>query len=136
MKKTVLAPLLAAVFAISSCASGVDGFRDEEAKRVAWDAVQCKSFGELSAGPIETDLRMKLLWDDFAPDERDDAQWWANRLSKADTVSDAMQYESGEGYSNLCSGWLWERRKKEDKYMDGYEDFSYQDAEEAGIFGS
>ncbi|WP_288750472.1 hypothetical protein [uncultured Corynebacterium sp.] len=44
-----------------------------------------------------------------------------------------MQYESGDGFSNLCAGWLWERKKKEPGYMDGYDDFTVEDAQEAGV---
>lgn len=133
MKKIVSAPLLALVLAISACASGVDGFRDEQTKRLAWDAVNCEALKRLDVGPVQAEISMDLLRNDVPPDEIEDARWWSDRLERADKVEDVMQYESGDGFSNLCAGWLWERKKKEQGYMDGYDDFTVEDAREAGV---
>lgn len=133
MKKVVSAPLLALVLAISACASGVDGFRDEQTKRLAWDAVNCEALKRLDAGPVQAGINMDLLRNDVPPGEIEDARWWSDRLERADKVEDVMQYESGDGFSNLCAGWLWERKKKEPGYMDGYDDFTVEDAQEVGV---
>lgn len=132
-KHATAAACVAASLALTACSSGVDGFRDEQTKRLAWDAVNCEALKRLDAGPVQAEINMDLLRNDVSPGEIEDARWWSDRLERADKVEDVMQYESGDGFSNLCAGWLWERKKKEPGYMDGYDDFTVEDAQEVGV---
>lgn len=133
MRKKLAICLVALTLGIAGCSSDVDGFKDEETKRLAWDAMNCAAYGRLDAGPVRSDLQLDLLHDNVSPDEVDQAEWWSDRLSKAQKVEDAMQYESGDGFQDMCSGWLWERHKKTSNYMDGYDEFTLEDARDAGI---
>ena len=134
LKRTTLVPLFVAALSVASCSSGVDGFKDEETKRLAWDVMSCTAYGRVSAKVEGFDVTRDLVANRVPPSEREEAKWWADRLMGAETVDDVMQYESGDGYSNMCSGWLWERHKKESRYMQGYDEFTFEKAEEAEVF--
>lgn len=131
LSKRIAIPVLVTTLLLSGCT--VDGFKDEEKKRMAWDAVQCKEYGRKKGVMESTKINLEIIRDEIHPEEMTNARQWADRLQKADTVKDAMVYESGEGFSRMCSGWLWEHYKKTDEYKSGYDDFTHKDAEDAGV---
>ncbi|SIS42450.1 hypothetical protein SAMN05444817_1033 [Corynebacterium appendicis CIP 107643] len=133
MKRLLLLVAAITVIPAAACSTGVDGFKDEEAKRMVWEGKRCNEYTQASA-PIEgAGVRRELNENRVPPSEKAEAEWWADRLSRADTIGDVMQYESSADFQNMCTGWLWERNQKRPNHMDGYDDFTYEDALSAGI---
>lgn len=119
-----------------ACApSGVDGFPDQRSKELAWEAYNCTNYGRQSAQAVATKLNLEILSDEIPSDELGEARRWANKLQgpRVDTVDDVMEYASGPDYTNVCSGWLWERRKSQPEYWSGFDDFDFDAAREAGV---
>lgn len=122
--------------ALSACSGGgVDGFPDQHTKELAWDAYNCDNFGRLTAKAHATDINLKILWGEIPQQDIAEAKRWVSKLQDlgVETVADAMEYTSGEGYTNLCSGWLWEWHKSQEDYWEGFDSFDIDTAREAGI---
>ena len=137
MKKITVALTLTGALALTAC-GGVDGFSSEEAKEQAWHAYNCDAYGRLSAGPVAAGINIDILRGDIPTDEIPEAKRWERKLSapNVDHVWDAMETESSREVTNMCTGWLWDRHTKESGYWDGYEEFSMDKAEDAGIIGN
>lgn len=133
MKKYLLSISLIIPIALSACGtSREDGFSDEEEKSLAWSAYKCGSYMDVSARSERMSILIDIMGDNIPMDEVPEAQRWERRLERADTVGDAMEYKDVDGISGMCAGWLWERHTEAKSYMMNYDDFTAQDAVDAG----
>lgn len=133
MKKIITALIAGGALALAGCGSTVDGFPDEATKERVWHFYSCDAFGRLDAPAKATSLNMEILSGDVPPSDRAEARHWADRLSGADTVGDVISRESGKDFDDMCSGWLWEQEMTKSGYWDGYDEFTYEKAEAAGV---
>lgn len=131
--KTTTTLTLAALTALTLTACGVDGFADEDTKELAWHAYNCEAYGRIDARSEAISINIDILNDNIPADEIGEAQRWESRLRNADTVGDVIDRSSGDGFTDLCDGWLWERKQNSSAYWEGYDDFDYDQAVEAGI---
>ena len=131
MKKYLSPIALAIPLALTAC--GLFGFQNEQHKQEAWEAYNCQSYRDLSAQPEQIQIHLDILWDNIPMDEIPEANRWARKLEKADTVADVMEYTDTEYVTNMCDGWLWEWHKKDPSFKEGYEEFTYDTAVDAGV---
>lgn len=136
MKKRILTIALMIPLILTSCTAGrEDGFSSEAEKNLVWDVYKCSNYGEVSARSERMGILIDILGDNIPMDEIDEAERWERRLERVETVGRAMEYKDIEGVTDMCSGWLWERQTEKKSYMDGYEEFTAQDALDAGVIG-
>ncbi|WP_257183400.1 hypothetical protein [Corynebacterium cystitidis] len=132
-KKTFATLLLSITLILGACSFRADGFSDEEQKELAWEAYECSAFSSLDARPYATSLGIEVLSGSIPPSEIKETNYWIDRLMKADKVGDVIERRSGKDFSDLCDGFLWEKRKEEESYWEGYEEFTLDKAIDAGI---
>lgn len=130
--------VLIIAFAIALANTRADGFKDEAEKDLAWEVYRCETYGELTAGPVGMQILMDILNDKIPSDQVADARQVAAKLNRGGndkTVGNYMDYKDTKNASNLCSGWLWDYLKDGDNYWTGYDEFTYNKAKDAGVFG-
>lgn len=133
MLRSRVAVLLVPV-ALVGCAQAE--FQDEESKRQAWDVYQCSLYRDVEARAASEEIRADIVSGEAAEGQ---AQEWADTLDQAVTdlehaqVRHVMPMASVGDFKNMCTGWLWDYRKTQLGYLDGYESFTLQDARDAGV---
>lgn len=113
-----------------------DDFSSEEEKQQAWEAYKCKYYSDLTALPEGTNLSMEVMHDEIPISERAEAMRWSKKLIKAGnskTVGDVIDREDTPTSHDMCSGWLWEHKKKEPGFWDNYDDFTLENARNEGV---
>lgn len=113
-----------------------DDFSSEEEKQQAWEAYKCKYYSDLTAQPEGTKLSMEVMRDEISVSERAEAMRWSKKLIKAGnskTVGDVIDREDTPTSHNMCSGWLWEHKKKEPGFWDNYDSFTLENARNEGV---
>lgn len=132
MKKTITV-LATTALLLTGCAVGVDGFPDEQVKEEAWAAYNCDIISQRDGPAAATAINLDILQGNIPSDEVPEARRWADKLSNASTVGAVIDRTSTKTATNLCDGWLWERHTSDPDYWEGYDEFTWENAEAAGI---
>ena len=135
MKKIFPASVLALALTLGACSAQPD-FKDEAQKQEIFDAYVCKETLEASESRKSTyasEAATEVLADENASDED---QKVALRVTMAAMGHDAG-YEgpplttSPDGES--CYGWVWDHYAEKRRSSDEYENFTWEQAENAGV---
>lgn len=138
--KRLLPPALAIPLALAGC--GASDFEDEEHKRSAFEQHICS---ERSANDVNygTDVSVSVMADEYASaeDKKEalalltydpsviDYSWETHRLDPSYEPMTSYKLDP-EGDGN-CYGWVWEKHLEDSS--EDYAEFTYEDAQEAGV---
>lgn len=127
MNRTIPTLITAGALALTLTACGVQW--DEDTKRTAWDRRACQDLSRLDGDTVASTVSIAQLSGDIPSDQTSDAASTATALLRADKAGDVVNPQGGWG----CDGWLWGWWQKRDSYLDGYEEFTQEEAEQAGV---
>lgn len=135
MRKAVIVPVLALAFTLNACSAQPD-FKDEAQKEEIFDAYICKETLEASESRRSTyagETAIDVLADENTSDK--------DRKIALQVQMAAMGYDAGYDGPPLttspdgesCYGWVWDHYIEKRRAGDEYENFTWDQAEDAGV---
>lgn len=135
MRKEVIASVLALAFTLNACSAQPD-FKDEAQKEEIFDAYICKETLEASESRRSTyagETAIDVLADENTSDK--------DRKIALQVQMAAMGHDAGYDGPPLttspdgesCYGWVWDHYIEKRRASDEYENFTWDQAEDAGV---